>query len=177
MDSKKQQILHLEARTRRRRNDLRRAFNQELLQKATRTALAAGGKRERDETRNQSSKRPKVDASRLSRLPKEIQFRILENLDDCQDIFNTIKAMPTFPTFTETQWKALKQQIDCRAFDDLKLVETITEDDGQYTRVESFYPQNQEGVDPGVRDAANDFATKCLFRRLYNAYEGRGMKE
>ena len=85
--------------------------------------------------------------------------------------------MPTFPTFTETQWKALKQQIDCRAFDNLKLVETITEDDGQYTRVNSFYPRNQEGVDPKVRDAANDFATKCLFRRLDNAYEGDDMEE
>ena len=84
--------------------------------------------------------------------------------------------MPTFPTFTKEQWEALKDTIDCRAFDDLKLVETITEDNGQYTRVESFYPQNQEDVDPGVRDAANDFATKCLFHRLYNAYEGNGMK-
>ena len=162
MDSKKQQILHLEARTRRRRNDLRRAFNQELLQKAKRTALAAGGKRGRDETRNQASKRPKVDAFRLSRLPTDIQFRILgEMLGECQDVVSTVKAMPTFPAFTKEHWNTLKDTIDCRAFDDLKLVETITEDDGQYTRVELFYPQNQEGVDPNARDAANDFATSA----------------
>ena len=137
MNSKKQQILHLEARTRRRRNDLRRAFNRELLQKATRTALAAGGKRERDETSKSASKRPKIDAFRLSRLPTEIQIKILEKMK-CQDIFNTIEAMPTFPLFTEGQWKTLKGAIDCPAFDELEMVETITEDEGQYTRVETF---------------------------------------
>ena len=113
----------------------------------------------------------------LSGLPADIQFKILgEMLGECQDVVSTVKAMPTFPAFIKEQWDTLKDTIDCRAFDDLKLVETITEDNGQYTRVETFYPRNQEGVDPGVRDAANDFATKCLFRRLYNAYEGVGMK-
>ena len=173
MHSKKQRILHLEATTRRRRNDLRREFNIRLLQ----TAMSAGGKRGRKDTSNQVSKRPKVDAPRIFRLPKDIQFRILGDLDECQDIFNTIKAMPTFPTFTETQWKTLKDKIDCPAFDKLELVETITEDEGQYTRVDSFYPRNQEGVDQRVRDAANDFATKCLFHRLYNTYKGDGMKK
>ena len=86
---------------------------------------------------------------------------------ECQDIISTIKAMPTFPKFTKTQFDALKDTIDCPAFDNLELVDTITEDEGQYTRVE-FYPQNhEEGLDPALRDAANDFASKCMFQRLY----------
>ena len=77
MHSKKQQILHLEARTRRRRNDLRRAFNQELLQKATRTAAAAEGKRgqERRGTRRPNAKNITPN---LFNLPEAVQISILK---------------------------------------------------------------------------------------------------
>ena len=85
MHSKKQRILHLEATTRRRRNDLRREFNRRLVQ----MAMSTGGKRKGDDGNTLPAKRPKANISSLSRLPSEIQFKILEKLD-CQDIIGTI---------------------------------------------------------------------------------------
>ena len=78
--------------------------------------------------------------------------------------------MSAFPKFTETQWKvSLEYTINCPAFDEMQ--------EGQYTRV-VFYPENQEQQLPLASETPrNDFATKCLLHRLYNTYEGDGLKE
>ena len=166
MDFQKQRILRLEATTHRRRNDLRRAFNQ---------ALVAGGKRPLDESSKSMAlavKRQKIDPN-LFNLPEAVQISILKQ-NSCQDTMNFFNSQKRLPTFSKEQWEALTASIDCEAFDKLKLVKTVTADEGEYTRVD-FYRNGE--VDAGVRDAANDFATKCLFRRLYNTYEGDGMKQ
>ena len=167
MDFQKQRILRLEATTHRRRNDLRRAFNQ---------ALVAGGKRPLDKSSKSTAlaaKRQKLDPS-LFNLPEAVQISILKQ-NSCEDTMNFFNSQKRIPPFSKEQWGALTASIDCEAFDKLEVVETVTADEGQYTRVD-FYRNDNGEVDAGVRDAANDFATKCLFRRLYNTYEGRGMK-
>jgi hypothetical protein len=172
MDFEKQRILRLEATTHRRSNDLRRAFNQ---------ALVAGGKRPLDESSKSTAlaaKRQKINPN-LFNLPEAVQISILKQ-NSCQDIMNFFNSQKRIPTFPKEQWEALTTGIDCEAeqweaFDRLEQVETITKDEGQYTRVD-FYRNDNGEVDVEVRDAANDFATKCLFRRLKNTYKFDGMK-
>ena len=138
MDFQKQRILRLEATTHRRRNDLRRAFNQ---------ALVAGGKRPMDESSKSMAlavKRQKIDPN-LFNLPEAVQISILKQ-NSCQDTMNFFNSQKRLPTFSKEQWEALTASIDCEAFDKLKLVKTVTADEGEYTRVD-FYRNGE--VDAG----------------------------
>ena len=49
---------------------------------------------------------------------------------------NFFNSQKQFPTFSKEQWEALTASIDCEAFDKLELVETVTAEEGQYTRVD-----------------------------------------
>ena len=102
MHSKKQRILHLEATTRRRRNDLRRAFNKRLIQKAMTTGgynnkddTIVGGMTREDENHNNKTKLPESIIGHINEFSSSTwkievtsDFNMIESLYDSDDSDN-----------------------------------------------------------------------------------------
>ena len=128
------------------------------------------------------SKKPKtstseVEKTKLDDLFSVITYEWLDKLGDCKKIIKYLSVNKKRINITKGQFEKLtKELITSEAFDNLERKEA---EDVRYTGTYSIkkWPRIEELVNnPEIQQAANKFYTKCLFKYLYDKYEGKTMK-
>ena len=112
-------------------------------------------------------------------LPDEIVREIISNtlnLRSCKEIISRFGAW--IPKLSLPQLQSLTNSIQSEEFEPLRVVERITEDEGQYVPIQyyNFEPRPSDNLRQAQQDEANKFYTKCRFVDLQRRYEGDGMK-
>ena len=119
------------------------------------------------------------DIEILKHLPLVLTFKIIQN-KDCKFIIRTLsesKRQIKRLEITKAQFEKLTERITSKAFDKLtKKVADHVKDEGTYSL--KPWPEIKKFVlDAEIEQAANKFYTKCLFKYLYDKYEGDTMKK
>lgn len=132
-------------------------------------------------SKKQKTSTSEVEKRNVDDLPSAITYEVLDKMmGDCKKIIeylslnkNRIQRLQ----ITKAQFEKLtKERILSEAFDNLEKKEA---EDVRYEGTYSLkkWPHIEKFVkDPEIQQAANKFYTKCLFKYLYDKYEGKTMK-
>ena len=130
------------------------------------------------------SKKPKTSTSEVEKknvddLLPDITYEWLDKMiGDCKKIIEYLSLNKNRIQITKAQFEKLtKERILSEAFDNLERKEAEdVRTEGTYSLKK--WPHIEKFVkDPEIQQAANKFYTKCLFKYLYDKYEGDTMKK
>lgn len=132
-------------------------------------------------SKKQKTSTSEVNKIKLDDLPEVLTVEWLQK-NNCKDIIrylsiqkNQIETLHITKYITKDGFEQLTDNIDSKEFDKLDETEGEVPFKGYYALKE--WPVIHEFLkDPEIQKTANKFYTKCLFKYLYDTYEGITMK-